>query len=85
MASNGYHWKFNLYKAMKDPKLVVYEDDVVVIILDKYPKSELHFLVLPKTEIPNVASLHTYHISLLQHMDTVTKHYVQQYRGRRFW
>jgi len=53
---------------MKDPKLIVYQNSMVVVIRDKYPKSEMHFLILPQAKIPEIRSLNRSHLPLMRHM-----------------
>ncbi|GIY98441.1 aprataxin [Caerostris extrusa] len=53
---------------MEDPNLIVDSDDLVVIIKDKYPKAQHHYLILPKRNIPNLKSVTKSDISLLKHM-----------------
>lgn len=82
MAGN---WRYNLYNAMQDPNLIVYKDQVIVIIKDKYPKSELHFLVMPIQKIDDLRFLTHIHFQLLNHMDRVTQRFVQNFPGYTFW
>lgn len=60
-----------LDESMRDPALIVYADDRIVIIKDKYPKARHHFLVLPK-DLENVADLKALrgprHVDLLKYM-----------------
>ncbi|XP_054290461.1 aprataxin-like [Macrosteles quadrilineatus] len=77
-------WQFNLYKAMRDPSLIAYEDELVVIIKDKYPKSEEHFLVLPQATIPEIRSLNASHLPLLRHMDQVSRSFCANF-NHVFW
>uniref|UniRef100_A0A1B6LNM4 HIT domain-containing protein n=1 Tax=Graphocephala atropunctata TaxID=36148 RepID=A0A1B6LNM4_9HEMI len=79
------HWQFNLYNAMQDPSLIVFRDHSIVIIRDKFPKSEVHFLVLPLSKINDLKSLTSGHISLMHHMEIVTQQFIQGYPGRTFW
>ncbi|XP_072036918.1 aprataxin-like [Amphiura filiformis] len=65
------HWSMGLLDAMKDPQLQVHKDDKVVIIKDKYPKAEFHYLVLPKQNIPRLKALKPEHLDLLKHMHKV--------------
>lgn len=66
--SHGGHWSMKLLDTMKDPSMIVKEDDKVVIIKDAYPKAKHHFLVLPRDSISSLRALNSSHISLLQHM-----------------
>ncbi|MFA7731318.1 histidine triad protein HinT [Mycoplasmopsis synoviae] len=36
------------------PAEIIYEDDLVIAIMDAFPVSEGHFLVIPKSEKPNM-------------------------------
>lgn len=85
MASNKMHWQLNLYNAMQDPKLIVYKDQLVVIIKDKYPKSVYHFLVLPLGNIQNLKMLTSGHINLIRHMVMVADRFISKYPGNSFW
>ena len=66
--SHGSHWSMKLLDTMKDPNMIVKEDDNVVIIKDAYPKAKHHFLVLPRDSISSLRALNSSHVSLLQHM-----------------
>ncbi|EQC32219.1 hypothetical protein SDRG_09971 [Saprolegnia diclina VS20] len=49
---------------------VVFYDETVVVVKDKYPKAKLHLLVLPRQPMPfGVEGLTRAHIGLLQHME----------------
>lgn len=85
MAGNTGHWRYNLYNAMKDPSLIVYKDQVIVIIRDKYPKSELHFLVLPLQKLDDLRYLTQNDFQLLCHMGTVTERFILNFPGYTFW
>ncbi|KAJ1529425.1 hypothetical protein ONE63_006204 [Megalurothrips usitatus] len=65
------HWANGLLTAMEDPNLRIFSDSKVVVIKDKYPKAKFHFLVLPKKSIPNLSSITSKHIKLLQHIHDV--------------
>jgi aprataxin len=47
---------------------IVYRDDLVTIIKDKYPKARHHYLVLPNSRVPALAALTAQHLALLEHM-----------------
>lgn len=66
--SHSGHWSMKLLDTMKDPNMIVKEDDKTVIIKDAYPKAKHHFLVLPKDNISSLRALSSSHVSLLQHM-----------------
>lgn len=77
-AKKGF-WAMGLVQAIKDPESIVEEDDQVVVIKDKYPKAEHHFLVLPKEEITNINKLKRDHVPLLQHMQSVGEKVAKRY------
>ncbi|GFY75776.1 aprataxin [Trichonephila inaurata madagascariensis] len=62
------HWSQGLKASMEDPNLIVDSDDLIVIIKDKYPKAQHHYLILPKQNIPNLKSVSKDYLSLLKHM-----------------
>ncbi|XP_063243236.1 aprataxin [Bacillus rossius redtenbacheri] len=64
-------WALGLLESMKDPKLFVEDDEHVVVIRDKYPKAEYHYLVLPKEDIPTMDRLTNSHLNLLKHIQEV--------------
>jgi len=47
---------------------VVEYDDELVVIKDKYPKAEYHFLVLPRVHIKNPGELNLSHVPIVQNM-----------------
>ncbi|KAF6208485.1 hypothetical protein GE061_016941, partial [Apolygus lucorum] len=78
-------WKFELIKLMDDPAMQLFVDDQIVIIKDGYPKAEKHFLVLPKEDISNLASVKKDDIKLLKHMDLKGRDIAEKYgEGRTF-
>lgn len=53
---------------MKNPANIIKSDDLTVTIKDSYPKARHHYLVLPKEDVPNLRSLNSAHLSLLEKM-----------------
>ncbi|KAG1710669.1 hypothetical protein DVH05_013394 [Phytophthora capsici] len=47
---------------------IVYEDDQVIAMLDRYPRAKKHVLVIPHEHIPSVDALTPAHYDLLEHM-----------------
>lgn len=78
------HWTEGLIVSMKDPKSIVKQDDKIVVIKDKYPKSRFHFLVIPKEEINSIFDLKREHHNLLEHMENVGKSIAQEHKGSEF-
>uniref|UniRef100_A0A672MTF9 Aprataxin n=1 Tax=Sinocyclocheilus grahami TaxID=75366 RepID=A0A672MTF9_SINGR len=56
----------------------VYKDDQVVVIKDKYPKAQYHWLVLPWDSISSLKALRSEHVELLKHMQRVGDQMLQQ-------
>lgn len=71
--SRDSHWSMGLLATMKDPDARVMEDETIVVIKDKYPKARFHYLVLPKKQIPSVASITKEDEGLLEHMESIGK------------
>nr|CAD7573374.1 unnamed protein product [Timema californicum] len=78
------HWAFGLLTSMKDPKLLVEEDKKIVVIKDKYPKAEFHYLILPKDDISSLNQLRKCHLELLKHMDQVAERIASKHPKRKF-
>ncbi|XP_069024312.1 aprataxin [Embiotoca jacksoni] len=72
------HWSQGLKASMQDPKMQVYKDDKVVVIIDKYPKARHHWLVLPWQSIPSLKALREEHYDLVKHMHQVGDRMVQK-------
>lgn len=64
-------WTKNLINDMKDPSKIVYQDELVMIIRDKYPKARVHYLVLPKKDINTVKDLTKDDLPLLEHIEKI--------------
>lgn len=67
------HWSLGLLDCLDDPQYFVQSDDLVTVIKDKYPKAEVHYLVIPKENIANLKSVTYDHLPLLKHMQQVGK------------
>ncbi|CAK0779194.1 Protein HitA [Gammaproteobacteria bacterium] len=50
------------------PAQRIYEDEQVVIIPDKFPKAEVHLLVLPRLHIPSLREITPEHDGLMAHI-----------------
>lgn len=50
------------------PVEFVYSDELVVVIKDKFPKAEVHLLVLPREHIESLNDLTENHDKLMAHM-----------------
>lgn len=71
------HWMLGLLESMKNPDMIMKEDDTCVIIKDGYPKARHHYLVLPKAEISSLRALNSTHVGLLKHMFTMGQKLVE--------
>ncbi|KAL4090704.1 hypothetical protein QTP88_025491 [Uroleucon formosanum] len=71
----------NLILSMNDPSNILYSDEFVVIIADQYPKSEHHYLVMPKEDLFDVRSLKKHHIPKLIYMELKGLEYVMHTTG----
>ncbi|XP_012267984.2 aprataxin [Athalia rosae] len=78
------HWALGLVDSMKDPELLVEDDDKVVVIKDKFPKAEFHYLVLPKEDIPSILTVRKEHEDLLKHMESVGTNLAAKHPHREF-
>jgi len=50
------------------PAQRLYEDDQVIVIADKFPKSEVHLLVLPREHIPGLREILSRHDAMMAHI-----------------
>ncbi|XP_037058398.1 aprataxin isoform X4 [Peromyscus leucopus] len=75
------HWSQGLKVSMKDPKMQVYKDELVVVIKDKYPKARHHWLVLPWASISSLKVVTSEHLDLLKHMHTVGEKVISDFAG----
>jgi len=67
-----HHWSaLGLLKSMEDPECKVKEDNKIVVIKDKYPKAQFHYLILPKEDIHSIWHVKKDHQDLLMHMHNV--------------
>lgn len=73
--------KNNLILAMYDPTVVLYTDEFVSIIADLYPKSEHHYLVMPKEDIQDSRGLKALHIPKLIYMELKGLEYAMRKTG----
>ena len=55
-------------KKDKDGRAILYEDELVIAIEDKYKMAEEHILIIPKRHIKNIYHLEKGDLSLVKHM-----------------
>jgi len=78
-------WNHALLASMKDPALKVLETSELVVIKDKYPKAQRHFLVLPAAErLENLTSLTVDHVPLVQKMCITGRNIIDQHPSHQF-
>ncbi|CAK9802780.1 APTX [Anthophora plagiata] len=83
-AQKKHHWATGLLVSMEDPQLKVKEDDRVIVIKDKYPKAEFHFLILPKADIPSIWHVKKDNEDLLLHMQNVADELTKEHKDYEF-
>ncbi|XP_012533516.1 aprataxin [Monomorium pharaonis] len=71
VTAKRYHWSAGLLQAIEDPECKIREDNKVVVIKDKYPKAQFHYLVIPKENIHSIWHVKKEHQDLLTHMHDV--------------
>lgn len=69
------HWSLGLLATMNDPESVLEEDDQIIVIKDKYPKSHFHYLVLPKKDISSISKITKDDLELLKYMEDTGNKY----------
>eukprot|EP00088_Acartia_fossae_P051920 TRINITY_DN5844_c0_g1_i10.p1 TRINITY_DN5844_c0_g1~~TRINITY_DN5844_c0_g1_i10.p1 ORF type:complete len:322 (-),score=51.48 TRINITY_DN5844_c0_g1_i10:200-1165(-) len=80
----GGQWSFGLLQSMNNPQLKVLEKSDHVVIKDKFPKAEHHYLVLPLERIQNIASLKPEHVPLVKRMVTTGWELADKHPTHRF-
>lgn len=55
------------------PAQIEYEDDLCVVIKDKYPKAPVHLLIIPRKEIPTIMDVADEDQALLGHLMLVAR------------
>ena len=75
VTSGGGSWRDGLMEYVRNPSdpAVFYHDNDVVIVEDKFPKSEVHYLVIPSIEIRKFSDLNNSHVNLIKTMITHAK------------
>jgi len=77
-------WNHGLLASMNDPELKVLEKQDHVVIKDKYPKAEHHYLVLPVERIQNLAALTDKHVCLVKSMCATARDITNQNPKHQF-
>eukprot|EP00045_Choanoeca_perplexa_P012950 m.144245 g.144245 ORF g.144245 m.144245 type:complete len:578 (+) comp16189_c0_seq3:2044-3777(+) len=80
----GGHWASGLLDVVRHPEaytdVIVYQDDDIIMMKDKYPKARHHYLVLPREEIRSLRDLTSAHAPLIRRLAEVARDRVQQLR-----
>ncbi|CAH1397632.1 unnamed protein product [Nezara viridula] len=75
-----------LLTAMLDPEQVIFSNSLFVVLEDKYPKSEWHFLVVPWKDIPTIREVTLDDLELLKMMDMFGREIAYENIGNNsFW
>lgn len=64
----------------KLPAEKILENDEILVIKDLHPKAPLHFLIIPKKEIPDLQSMQPDDFSLLAKIVSTAQHLANQYQ-----
>ncbi|OAD57226.1 Aprataxin [Eufriesea mexicana] len=78
------HWATGLLVSMEDPEYRVKEDDKVVVIKDKYPKAQYHYLVIPKADIPSLWHITKETEDIVFHMHSVGEDLTKEHKDSEF-
>ncbi|XP_055304751.1 aprataxin-like protein [Sitodiplosis mosellana] len=70
-------WSLGLLNTMKDPNNWIISNKEAIVMVDKFPKAEFHFLVLPKENIPNIFQLSKDHLNLLNEMYLLAQNVIE--------
>ncbi|XP_022918498.1 aprataxin [Onthophagus taurus] len=79
--SNG-HWQNGLLSAMEDPELIVQSNPKLVVIKDKFPKAEFHYLIIPREDINSLKAVDQSHAGLLKYMHNIAQQLVDEPRHK---
>ncbi|XP_011212091.1 aprataxin-like protein [Bactrocera dorsalis] len=80
MNSIGKSWATGLLHTIKDAKNLIISSEDAVVINDKYPKSQHHYLVLPKADIPDIFHLNQSHLPLLEELFLLAQNVIEAKR-----
>lgn len=79
MKTNG-HWSNGLLSAMEDPELIVQSNPKLVVIQDKFPKAEFHYLIIPREDIQSLKAVDKSHLELIKYMHNIGERLTQEPR-----
>ncbi|EDW49471.1 GM26840 [Drosophila sechellia] len=70
-------WSNALAKEILKPESLIISSEVAVVIADKFPKAQHHYLVLPLADIPSIFHLNRSHLPLLEELHLLAKNVVE--------
>lgn len=70
-------WTAGLLYTIKDPNNHIISTKDAVVIHDKYPKAQHHYLVLPKLDIPDIFHLNKNHLPLLEELFQLAQNVIE--------
>ncbi|XP_011188972.2 aprataxin-like protein [Zeugodacus cucurbitae] len=73
----GKGWAAGLLATINDPKNIIISSNDAVVIHDKYPKAQHHYLVLPKADIPDIFHLNQSHLPLLEELFLLAQNVIE--------
>jgi histidine triad (HIT) family protein len=65
------------------PTEIIYQNESCLIIKDKFPKSEIHWLAIPKTHLEDLRAVREHDASLLGATLCATSHAVKEFAHNR--
>lgn len=83
-APKKHHWATGLLVSMEDPRYKVKEDDKIIVIKDKYPKAQYHYLIIPKIDIPSLWHVKKENEDLLLHMHAIAEDLTKEHKEFEF-
>eukprot|EP00047_Mylnosiga_fluctuans_P014051 m.34967 g.34967 ORF g.34967 m.34967 type:complete len:455 (-) comp5286_c0_seq1:1278-2642(-) len=87
-AARGGHWSDALYEFCRAPERypteVLYSDNDVVVINDKFPKARVHLLIMPRRKIDNLSNLLPTDLPLLEQMQSVASTFIARHKNLTF-
>nr|XP_017036059.1 aprataxin-like protein isoform X1 [Drosophila kikkawai] len=70
-------WSSGLIKEILNPNNLIISSELGVVIADKYPKAQHHYLVLPLADIPSIFQLNRSHLPLLEELHLLARNVVE--------
>ncbi|KAH8256343.1 hypothetical protein KR032_001627, partial [Drosophila birchii] len=70
-------WSTGLIKEILNPNNYIISSELGVVIADKFPKAQHHYLVLPLADIPSIFQLNRSHLPLLEELHLLARNVVE--------